>query len=132
MPLASRNDHYRRTLGRIVVDGVDVNAKMVENGWAWHYKQYSNDSRLAELEVEARQAKRGLWADPSPLAPWEFRARQRAPKPGSKSSDGKQLTYWLNASSGVRHNSTCEHYGQTKQGRNCGPDEGRPCGKCGG
>ena len=35
-------DRYGRTLGMIVVDGVDVNAKMVENGWAWHYKQGSS------------------------------------------------------------------------------------------
>jgi len=115
-----------------MVGNVDANSKMIEGGWAWHYKQYNKESRLAELEVAARQAKRGLWAAPSPFSPWEFRARQRAPKPDSESSDGKPLTYWLNVSSGVRHNSTCEHYGMTRQGRSCGPDDGRACGKCGG
>ncbi|HBJ36534.1 MAG TPA: nuclease [Planctomycetaceae bacterium] len=125
-------DRFGRTLGVIMVGDIDANAKMIEDGWAWHYKQYNKEYRLAQLEDAARKAKRGLWADPSPLAPWEFRARQRTPRPVPESSDETPLTFWLNVSSGVRHNSTCEHFGQTKRGRSCGPDEGRPCGKCGG
>ncbi|HBJ37510.1 MAG TPA: nuclease [Planctomycetaceae bacterium] len=125
-------DRFGRTLGVIMVGDLDANAKMIEDGWAWHYKQYNQENRLAQLEDAARQAKRGFWADPAPLAPWEFRARQRTPGPVPETSDGSPLAYWLNVSSGVRHNSTCEHFGQTKRGRSCGPDEGRPCGKCGG
>ncbi|HBJ35564.1 MAG TPA: nuclease, partial [Planctomycetaceae bacterium] len=103
-------DRFGRTLGVIMVGDLDANAKMIEDGWAWHYKQYNQENRLAQLEDAARQAKRGLWADPSPLAPWEFRARQRTPRPVPESSDETPLTYWLNASSGIRHNSTCEHF----------------------
>jgi len=29
------------------------------------------------LEQEARKAKRGLWADPNPVAPWCWRKRQK-------------------------------------------------------
>ena len=47
---------------------------MVKAGLAWHYKQYSKDKRLAELEADARAAKRGLWADKSQVPPWEWRA----------------------------------------------------------
>ncbi len=39
--------------------------------------------------------------------------------------------YWLTTSSGVRHNSKCRYYKKSK-GRPCGPNEGRPCKKCGG
>ena len=122
-------DRYGRTLGIVVVDGIDANAKLVENGLAWHYRQFNREERLARLEVAARQAKRGLWADPSPLPPWEFRARQRAP---TTSPATAPLSFWLNTSSDVRHNSTCEHYRNTRQGRPCGPTDGRPCGRCGG
>lgn len=124
-------DRYGRTLARVAVDGVDANAKLVEEGLAWHYRQYSSDANLARLETEARAAKRGLWADPSALPPWEFRARQRTPSVEPR-PDSTGLAHWLNASSGVRHNSSCEHFKNTKNGRLCGPNDGRPCGKCGG
>ena len=29
--------------------------------------------RIAELEAEARQARRGLWRSDNPVAPWNFR-----------------------------------------------------------
>jgi hypothetical protein len=43
-----------------------------------------------------------------------------------------QGEYWLNTKSGVRHNKSCRWYGNTKNGRPCGSDEGRSCGQCGG
>ena len=82
-------DEYGRTLGIVRIGAVDVNAKLVSGGWAWHYKKYSDDELLAKLEVEARDSSRGLWADPKPLPPWEFRQRQNAKaRPPAKSPDG--------------------------------------------
>ncbi|HBJ34103.1 MAG TPA: nuclease [Planctomycetaceae bacterium] len=122
-------DRFGRTLGAIIADGVNANAKMVEGGWAWHYKKYSTDAGLAALERQAKDAKRGLWADPNPIAPWDYRASRRAPKVEPASGTGE---YWLNTSSGVRHNSTCENFKKTKRGRLSSKTEGRPCGICGG
>lgn len=122
-------DRFGRTLGVIIADGVNANAKMVEDGWAWHYKKYSTDAGLAALERQARDAKRGLWADPNPVAPWDYRAIRRAPKAELLSGSAE---YWLNTSSGVRHNSTCTNFKNTKRGRLCSKTEGRPCGICGG
>lgn len=124
-------DKYDRTLGVVIVGDVDANAKMVEDGWAWHFKKYNDEERLAKLEVAARKARRGLWADENPLAPWEYRARQKTPKAGPKTEDSKAL-YWLNTSSGVRHNERCEHFKKTKKGRLCGQTEGKACRICGG
>jgi hypothetical protein len=42
------------------------------------------------------------------------------------------LGYLLNLNGNVRHNSSCRWYQNTKRGRDCGPDEGRACGICGG
>lgn len=70
----SEKDYYGRTLGDVVLpDGKILNHELVKAGLAWHYKKYSSDETLARLEKEAKEAKRGLWADPESIAPWEFR-----------------------------------------------------------
>ena len=66
-------DKYGRTLGRIEVEGQDVNRQMVTDGMAWHYKQFNNDPRLAAAEQAARAAGKGLWADREPVPPWDWR-----------------------------------------------------------
>jgi endonuclease YncB( thermonuclease family) len=67
-------DRYGRTVGEIILpDGRNLNYELVKNGFAWHYAAYSKDKELARLEVEARTEKRGLWEQPSPVAPWDFR-----------------------------------------------------------
>ena len=64
---------WNRDLGFVVVDGVNVNAELIKAGLAWHYKEYSDDETLARFELDAREAKRGLWVDVEPVPPWEFR-----------------------------------------------------------
>ena len=68
-------DRYGRKVARVLYGGKDLSEELVRNGYAWHYKQYSSDKQLAKLEQEARVKKLGLWKDPSPVAPWEFRKR---------------------------------------------------------
>jgi micrococcal nuclease len=71
-------DRYGRTVGIIyLADGRSLNEELVREGFAWHYKAYSKDPALAVLEEAARQAKRGLWAGPTPIAPWDFRKGRR-------------------------------------------------------
>lgn len=69
-------DRFERPLGRVLYGGKDLSEELVKHGFAWHYKQYSSDKQLAKLEQEARAKKVGLWKDPSPVAPWEFRKRK--------------------------------------------------------
>jgi endonuclease YncB( thermonuclease family) len=73
-------DRYGRTLGVVVLpDGLNVNQALVKYGYAWWYRKYSNDQTLAKLETEARKKKRGLWADPRSVAPWDWRDQQKSP-----------------------------------------------------
>lgn len=58
-------------------DGTMLNKELVKAGLAWWYCKYSMDQSLAQLELEAREAKIGLWQDPKPVPPWVFRKRQR-------------------------------------------------------
>jgi endonuclease YncB( thermonuclease family) len=125
-------DRYGRHIGTVFADGVDANAWLVKNGWAWHYKKYSKDRELAQLEVKARSQKLGLWADSSqPIPPWEYRSLKKQ-STAIKKGEASSLGYWLNTSSGVRHNSSCRYYNNTKKGRVCKSNEGKACGQCGG
>lgn len=67
-------DQYGRTLANIILpDGRSLNEEILRSGFAWHYKKYSSDEKLSLLEKEASKNKIGLWIDPNPIAPWDFR-----------------------------------------------------------
>jgi endonuclease YncB( thermonuclease family) len=72
-----KKDRYGRILGDVHRGEHHINLEMVQDGMAWHYKQYSKSTELAEAEEKARKAKKGLWADKSPEPPWEFRKKGR-------------------------------------------------------
>jgi endonuclease YncB( thermonuclease family) len=71
-------DRYGRWIGHLYADGVDVNRQMVASGMAWHYAAYSKDQSLAALQSQAQAQKLGIWSQPNPIPPSEFR------KSGSK------------------------------------------------
>ncbi|MBM4274656.1 MAG: hypothetical protein FJ128_11040 [Deltaproteobacteria bacterium] len=72
-------DRYGRVVAEIIrEDGVNVNQEMLRAGYAWWYRKYAKkELLLLQLEQEARRARRGLWADPRPAPPWEFRKGKR-------------------------------------------------------
>lgn len=77
-------DRYKRSVGRVRMGSVDINAEMVKRGGAWAFRQYQSDQRFQLWEQEARTAKRGLWglqADQI-IAPWDWRADRRAKSVG--------------------------------------------------
>jgi endonuclease YncB( thermonuclease family) len=72
------HDKYGRTIGDVYLpDGSLLNKELVKAGLAWWYCKYSADQSLAQLEIEARVARRSLWQDPKPGPPWGVRKRQR-------------------------------------------------------
>lgn len=73
-------DRYGRTIGNIRCGGIDVNAEQVRRGMAWVYDRYVKDRSLYTLQMEARAAHRGLWNDPNPIPPWEWRRANKRKK----------------------------------------------------
>ena len=79
----SKLDRYRRQIGKIIVDGHDANLAQVEAGFAWHYKLFAKEQPLddrsayAEAEERARSQALGLWRDPHPTPPWDYRRAVR-------------------------------------------------------
>jgi endonuclease YncB( thermonuclease family) len=58
--VSSEVDRYHRAISRCKVGPLDINREMVLRGWAVAFVRYSSDYVPAQLQ--ARKAKRGLWA----------------------------------------------------------------------
>ena len=79
--------------GRVLLDNADIGAQMIRDGAAWFD---TNTNRLSgtdrdvyqQSEQAARNERRGLWQQESPVAPWEFvrdEALRRSPAMSLKS-----------------------------------------------
>jgi endonuclease YncB( thermonuclease family) len=69
------DDKYGRMLGICFVDGVDVNARMVLDGYAWAFVKYSKT--YVREETEARANRAGIWTGRSD-PPWVYREKRWA------------------------------------------------------
>jgi micrococcal nuclease len=76
-------DQYNRSVCRVFAGGVDVAARMIELGAAWYALAYRREhspqeqQTLPALQLQAQMAKRGLWAYPDPVSPWDFKRGKR-------------------------------------------------------
>lgn len=85
-----KRDKYGRTIGKVWVapascsdcgKSVDANLAQLTAGLAWWYRQYAREQaaedqeRYSRAEAEAQTRRVGLWADSSPMPPWEWRHR---------------------------------------------------------
>ena len=70
-------DRYRREVGRIYLGDRFINMEMVTDGFAWRYVTYDKPGEFTAAENDAREHRRGLWADPNPVPPWEWRREKR-------------------------------------------------------
>jgi len=105
-------DRYKRVVGHVTLqDGRNLTAEIIKAGFGWQYIKYSNDKTLSALERSAKEQRRGLWQEPNPTPPWEWR-RGGTPASGAHglvvASGGEQ--YSGNVKSGIFHNSGCRYY----------------------
>lgn len=79
----TKRDKYQRLVGKVLLEGRDINLAQVQAGLAWHYKQYAseqsfNDRGLyARAENQAHTARLGLWQDSNPIPPWTHRKTKK-------------------------------------------------------
>ncbi len=69
-------DDYGRTVGRIWLDDLDVNAELVRQGHAWA-STWRGQAELRALQTEAKLQRRGLWQADDAVQPWVWRRQQR-------------------------------------------------------
>jgi endonuclease YncB( thermonuclease family) len=113
---ATDTDKYGRTVAKVLVGEIDANARQIHDGYAWLYKQYCKSSDCqdwAVLESVAQKSERGLWAEASPVPPWEWRHGGQVSQ-GATSKDivvaSGEGPYHGNGNSGVFHRPGCQHY----------------------
>lgn len=80
--LPQNKDRYGRTVAVVFCDGIEANRAQVEQGMAWVSPTYNRDPSLWQLEKTARDMRRGLWSDPSPVPPWRWRKREKSASRG--------------------------------------------------
>jgi len=72
-------DRYGRTVGIVWDNEANINQEMVRAGYAWVYQRYCNKpfcEYWLALENEAKTDNIGLWQEPEPVPPWEWRMRK--------------------------------------------------------
>lgn len=78
-----KTDRYKRRVCVVNVGGRDANLAQIEAGMAWWYRKYQGEQTARQredyeaAEGQARAAGRGLWQEPTPIPPWDFRAGSR-------------------------------------------------------
>lgn len=117
-------DRYGRLVGVLKLAGRDINLEQLQAGQAWYYRQYESDvdparrSVYAAAEAAAQLARRGLWQDPAPEPPWEYRARQRGasqPSPSPNSPESSNQSIIGNRNSHIYHAPNCPGYNKVSE-----------------
>lgn len=103
-------DAYGRSIARCLVDGRDIAAALVENGYAWAFVRYSDD--YIGQEARARGAARGIWQAKTE-APWAFRDRRWAAA-AQHAPDGCPIKGNISANGRIYHAPWSKWYSRTR------------------
>jgi endonuclease YncB( thermonuclease family) len=77
-------DRYGRLVARVIVDNQDAGLELLKEGLCWVYERYlpeaSPDIQVSyqQAQAAALEQKSGLWSDPFPVPPWDWRKGKRA------------------------------------------------------
>ena len=81
--ISDKKDKYKRLLGVISLDAMDVNLEMIKAGAAWHFKKYAKFDQAREQyqiydehEHQAKLKKIGLWKEKA-ISPWLWRKNKK-------------------------------------------------------
>lgn len=69
-------DKYRRVLGIIYIDDLNLNEDLLKNGYAWVY-HYNQDAKYKSLMNEAKKNKLNLWENANAVDPYSWRKRNK-------------------------------------------------------
>jgi endonuclease YncB( thermonuclease family) len=79
-------DRYGRLIAMVYMNGSDVGLELIKEGMAWPFDRYLGEAstelrqRYLDEAKYARESRLGLWSEPNPIKPWDWR---HALRPGS-------------------------------------------------
>jgi hypothetical protein len=115
-----KRDKYGRIIGTVLIGSTNANLEQLRAGLAWYYRQYAGDVPpenrpvYDRAEMEARQARRGLWQQANPTPPWEFRHPEQstAPAQPTNQASGKIIG---NRNSNIYHRADCPDFNKVSE-----------------
>ncbi|RVU81547.1 nuclease [Leucothrix sargassi] len=110
-----KKDRYKRLVGVVFYDNKDINYEMVKNGYAWHFKKYQNEQTPADrilydkAETNSRLSVIGLWQEPEPITPDDWRSGVRPAKKSEKKAIPTATTQAQTISLSCSGKRFCKH-----------------------
>lgn len=126
-------DKYKRVLAEVFVNNQNINQKMVESGYAWAYREYLQSEKYLSLEQQARNNLLGLWSQPNPIYPSDFRKQKTGQKKTQtkKIGSNKKSAFSCGQKNYCKEMNSCAearfHLQQCGLHRLDGDGDGRPC-----
>jgi endonuclease YncB( thermonuclease family) len=74
-------DRSGRLVARVFIDGQDAGLELLKQGLCWVYEKHVGEAsalvqtRYRNAQDVAQAQKAGLWQDPAPVPPWEWRKK---------------------------------------------------------
>jgi len=127
----TEQDRYGRWIGKVWLGQRDINRELVREGHAWVYRDYLEDRSLLNDEQAARDARLGLWSQPDPIAPWDYRRGDRSTALTSNDVVPLDPSSFACGKTYCREMTSCEearyHLSQCGLTRLDGDGDGIPC-----
>lgn len=82
-------DRYGRIVGLVTIDGQSLNELIIQNGYAWVYRQYCKEKFCSDwinVEDAAKRQNKGMWIDPRIIPPWDWRRQGKQPSVAGEES----------------------------------------------
>jgi micrococcal nuclease len=72
-----RNRQGRTTAEVLLQDGRNVGYELVKEGLAWARPETAGGQSLVDTERVSRAEGRGLWSEPHPVPPWQWKVKKK-------------------------------------------------------
>jgi len=106
----NQRDKYGRMIGYCTADGIDLNQRMVREGFAWAFRKYS--MTYVQDEAHAKRAGLGIWQAKT-IPAWQYRS-QKWKSAGQAAPNGCAIKGNISKSGKIYHVPWSKWYDRTR------------------